>query len=227
MSEFSESLQLRSPRTEAAVELLLRAKAAGYVYPAKSGWVSFAFDPESLSRIVAACDQELLLHYSYAPDHLLRVDGYRPGAGRQVLLSVDLEGGKTRFARAATSALEIVDAAALERIARWAKAPDTSRGGARYAVAEAFGFARYRGFSFESEARVEVLEPGRVVVHGDGIRLASVDDEVEDLLRTLPPTRKGKAPSERRDDAEAEDLLQALADVTALLDERGAKDPPR
>lgn len=71
MSEFSESYQLRSERSEPAVELLRRANRKGYVFEPVNGWVTFVaekgtFEPDQL--IVAAASSPLL-HYVSAEDH--------------------------------------------------------------------------------------------------------------------------------------------------------------
>src|SRR5262249_7010639 len=81
---------------------------------------------------------------------------------------------------------------AADAIEQWARG---ERGPCEYVVAEQLRLPRYRWFSWRyveedpSEDRIEVDADGRVRTHEEAAHA-----EVEELLRTLPPTRKPSGP---------------------------------
>lgn len=233
MSEFSESLQLRSTDMADGVALLRAAKVAGFVFPANERWVAVVYaEPQLGSRTaldsILAVNRGLLLHYSFAADHGCSVDAYE-GAQRTKLLRVSFEGGKKRFASDDLIRLLQIDAENVARIQRWVETLFAAPRDARYVVAQAIGLDHYRWLSYayvdaDDTPELECLRvdaTGRVTPHG-----AANENELEELLSTLPPTKKGpRRAAAVRDDAEARDLLDALADVTKLLDDRTGKPP--
>src|SRR5262249_19591704 len=130
MSEFSESLQLRSDDSADGVALLRSAKVSGYVFPAGSGWVPIAYstgarigDSENLRRILDA-NRGLLVHSSYAEDHGCYVNVYE-GPNRVARLKAAFESENARFDRDAFERLGLLTPPAAVAIEGWvAKAHD-------------------------------------------------------------------------------------------------------
>jgi hypothetical protein len=96
-------------------------------------------------------------------------------------------------------------------------------------VGRAFGLARFRWFAYRYELdKVDACERIAVDIHPATEAEPTFADEIEDLLRTLPPTAKSKAPKPKPP-GNADDLVSALADVTEMLAARSraqAKKPP-
>ena len=70
MREFSESYHLRAGASADAVELLVRAGVAGYVFPEHNGWASFVADgtPFAPNDDLIEANQGTLLHWAYGGD---------------------------------------------------------------------------------------------------------------------------------------------------------------
>jgi hypothetical protein len=203
VSEFSDSFHLRSSDPADAIALLRAARVAGSVFPAENGWVSFVFErgtrigTKELAERVFAANKGLLVDYAYAADHGCWVSVYR-GPERVARLSVSFETPTCSFDREAFLELRLLTLAGADAIERWMR---HDQGPRDYVVAKQLGLPRYRWFA----RRYEVEEPseGAVEVDADGrvrTREEVLGDEIEDLLRTLPPTKKpaAKKPSAKK-----------------------------
>jgi hypothetical protein len=193
VSEFSDSFHLRTNDSADAIALLRAAGVPGSVFPAKTGWVSFVFErgmrvgTNELADRVFAANKGLLVDYAYAADHGCWVSVYR-GPERVARLRVSFETPSRSFDREALLQLGLLTPAGADAIDGWMREEQRSR---EYVVAEQLGLPRYRWFA----RRYEVEEPseGGVEVDADGrvrSQKEALEDEIEELLRTLPPTRK-------------------------------------
>lgn len=177
MSEFSESVHLRTENPYDAVDLLKRARVAGYVFPAHRGWVSFVHaqgaarvgDPDNRARLEEA-NRGVLLFYDYAADHGCWVqinEGNKP-VGR---FKASFEKPSARFDRGAFERLGLVSSAGANEIEQWMKRAhifhERSSTNA-YVIAERLGLPRYKWFSYRSELDAENVDPERIEVSADG-----------------------------------------------------------
>jgi hypothetical protein len=171
VSESSESVHLRSTNPNEAVELLKRAKVAGFVFPERNGWVSFVHsvnDPEDRFRVEQA-NTGLLLFYDYAEDHGVWVNIHE-GKKRVARLKASFGQPNAVFDRAAFERLGLLSAAGAAAVDGWVKRAHIwhERSRAKYFVAERLGLSRYQWFSYRSErermdaTRIEVLPDGSV-----------------------------------------------------------------
>lgn len=204
MSEFSEALYLRASSSDEGVALLRAAKVAGYVYPALNGWVPVVYAKgramgrdDGIGPILAANRGELV-HYAYAEDHGCWVDVYERDV-RVARLKASFEAQNARFDRAEMLARALLSAKDADRIEawvggahRWAERQEHDE----HVVAKALGLPRYAWFSREYEITNDTPDAGRIEVDAEGRireRAESFDAELEELLATLPPTRKPPA----------------------------------
>lgn len=161
MSEFSESLHLRSDDVNDVATLLGAAKVAGYVFPASKSWVSFVYDGdepparERFDRLIAA-NRGLLVHWDYAEEHGCNVTLYE-GAKRAGRLKVSFESRRTVFDRAAFVDKRALTPASAERIERW-----IAHAVPAYTAGEALGLEHYRLLSFElvKKSRARLVDAG-------------------------------------------------------------------
>jgi hypothetical protein len=193
VSEFSDSFHLRSDDPADAVALLRAARVAGHVFPAQNGWVSFVCErgtrigSDELAARVFAANTGLLVDYSYAEDHGCWVAVY-VGSERVARLKVSFETSSRSFDRDAFIRLGLFAPPAADAIEQWMWGEGRAR---EYVVAEQLRLPRYQWLAWRyaveapSEDRIEVDAEGRVRTQEDTAR-----DEIEELLRTLPPTRK-------------------------------------
>jgi hypothetical protein len=196
VSEFSDSFHLRATDPADAIALLRAAGVAGSVFPAENGWVSFVFERGSgigtkeLAERVFTANKGLLVDYSYAADHGCWVAVYL-GAERVARLTVSFETPSRSFDREAFLRLGLLAPAGADAIERWMHGDQRT---GDYVVAKQLGLPRYRWFArrYEldepSEGGVEVDADGSVRTHEEALK-----DEIEELLRTLPPTKKPAA----------------------------------
>jgi hypothetical protein len=160
VSEFSESLHLRTGDPSDAAALLGAAGVAGYLFPPASGWVSFVYDAdeppahERFDRIVKA-NRGLLVHWDYAEDHGCNVTLYE-GSKRAGRLKVSFESTRSTFDRAAFVDRGLLSPAAAERIERW-----LAHAVPAYTAAEALGLPHYRWLAFDLVAKSRALRPTR------------------------------------------------------------------
>jgi hypothetical protein len=216
MSEFSASFHLRTDDADDAVALLRRAKVAGFVYDAESGWSAIAHAEGSDDALVAA-NTGVLLQFEHAADHGCSVRAYH-ATSCVARLAVDFERSERRFDRAAFVAAKLLGVRASKALEK------DLRGGAgssvRDAIAGAFGLTRFKWLSYHYASTGDAPVAGRRHVSADG-RLAEPEHEA-DLAAVLHPTRARVArPQPRRAiSEEAREGLEALADLDALLRDR-------
>lgn len=185
-------------------------------------------------RMVEA-NEGTLLHYSYAEDHGCSVNVFEQrDRVCRLVVSFDSKRRRPRFDRDAFVQRSIMTAAAADSVELWlsGKRP---KGEDRYAVGEALGLPQFQWFSYryqvQDDAQVD-HSPGRVEVDANGkVHVADSHDlDIEELIRTLPPTKKKKARALNAGpplDPELTDALQALAEVSNLLASReGTKSKP-
>jgi hypothetical protein len=196
VSEFSDSFHLRTNDPADVIAMLRAAKVAGSVFPAQNGWVSFVFErglrvgSNELAERVFAANKGLLVDYAYAEDHGCWVSVYR-GPERVARLVCSFETPRRSFDRAAFLELGLLTPASADAIERWMRQGHRSRD---YVVAKQLELPRYRWFA----RRYEVDEPSEDGIEVDAEGHAQTNeeasnDEIEDLLRTLPPTKKPAA----------------------------------
>jgi hypothetical protein len=178
VSEFSESVHLRTENPYDVVELLKRAKVAGYVFPAHRGWVSFvhsqgtrAGDSDNRAKLEEANNKgSVLLFYDYAADHGCWVhihEGKKP-VGR---LKASFEQPSSRFDRATFERLALLSQIGANEIEAWVKRAHIFHersGNKAYVVAERLGLPRYKWFSYRSELDTQTIDPERIEVFADG-----------------------------------------------------------
>jgi hypothetical protein len=193
VSEFSDSFHLRANDPAGVVALLRAAGVAGSVFPAENGWVSFVFERGSrigtndLAERVFAANKGLLVDYAYAADHGCWVSVYR-GPERVARLIVSFETPSHSFDRQAFRELGLLTPAGVDAIERWMRGEQRPH---EYVVAEQLQLPRYKWFArrYEveqpSEDAIGVDADGRVRTHEEVL-----NDEIDELLRTLPPTKK-------------------------------------
>lgn len=214
MSEFSSSLHLHDASLDTVVELLRRAKVAGFVFPPEHGWTAFtALDP---ARVIAA-NEARLVHYDFSSDHELRVEAF-DGRKRLARLKVDFEQLRARFEGPKFVAHGLMTGAGVRLVKQWLET-----GGPRGAavVAKALGLTRFRWLSHAYELENDDPSVGRVEVDTSGAVRAAGPDAVQQraIVEALeaPLTdamRRGTANPDFTDE------LQALAEVSKTLGER-------
>jgi hypothetical protein len=200
MSEFSDSFHLRSTDPQDAIALLRRAKAPGYVFPPADGFVTFVCPrDEDVPKAVLAANVGLLIDYSFAEDHGCWVDVYERDA-KVASLSVDFDEQRAHFERSKFIAKGLLDAGAAEDVARWIRgSPDAEARSGReaYVIARKLRLPRFAWLSYRYAQTDETPPEGRIEVDRSGrtrtIEEAEMDD-IGELLATLPPTRKPRAP---------------------------------
>ena len=175
MSEFSESAHLRSNNPEEAIDLLRRAKVAGYVFPASNGWVSFVYsqgtrigDSENRFRLEEA-NKGTLLFYDYAGDHGCWVtlhEGKKP-VGR---IKASFERPNAAFDRAPFERLGLLSTAGASAIDAWVKRAHVwhERSRVPHLVAERLGLPRYRWLSYSGQLTIDEPDPKRIEVSSNG-----------------------------------------------------------
>ncbi len=172
MGEVSESAHLRTENVEHAVALLKRAKVAGYVFPARNGWVSFVHEPGDENRLdLTQANEKLLVFYDYAADHGCWVTVY-DGKKPVTRLKAPFDRPNAAFDRRAFESLELLSPAGSAAIEAWIKKAHLfhERLRAPHLVAERLHLPRYAWFSHLSERtnaapdaqRIEVLADGKV-----------------------------------------------------------------
>ncbi|MDP3232058.1 MAG: hypothetical protein Q8N26_04740 [Myxococcales bacterium] len=206
MSEFSSSLHLHDASLDAVVELLRRAKVAGFVFPPEHGWIAFtALDP---ARVIAA-NEGRLVHYDFSSDHELLVEAF-DGQKRLARMKVDFEQPRARFEAPKFVAHGLMTRAGVRKVEQWLETGG-SRGAA--VVAKALGLTRFRWLSHAYELANDDPAVGRVEVDKRGaVRAAGPDEALEPPLTAAMP--RGTT------NADFADELQALADVSKTLSER-------
>jgi hypothetical protein len=154
VSEFSESFHLVATKASEAVDLMLRAKVDGFVFPPKKKdkLVTFVCQREgdAHDRLVAA-NTGVLIRYEHHPDH----------GGSEVEVFQD-----TRLvARWRKKIFDADDFVALGLLtAKAAGALSASTAKEKHAVAKALGLPRYAWLSYEYQLADDVDEPGRIEV---------------------------------------------------------------
>ncbi len=175
MSEFSESLHVRSSSRQDAVSLLERADGRGIVYAPAGGWVSFVCGalPADVADVVAArpdvppmvaewmalqearkamvrrmvaLEAPPLLHYAYAADHECLVVLYV--SGRAVgKLEVSFEEPRVQFDPAPFVKHGILSEAASAELAAWCASPSSVE--EPHIAARCFGLTNFAWLSFD------------------------------------------------------------------------------
>lgn len=242
MSEFSESIHLRSDDVNDVATLLGAAKVAGYVFPASKGWVSFVYDGdepparERFDRIIAA-NRGLLVHWDYAEDHGCNVTLYE-GAKRAGRLRVSFESRRAVFDRPAFVDKGVLTPPAAERIERW-----VAHAVPAYTAGEALGLQHFRWLSFKRvkksrgargeqaphaknaldqaesayEAAIEIDSSGRLVEHEPPLALeeGTEANRWEVLAKTVLRKWVEAGSIELEPDESLTSLADALSDVLA------------
>jgi hypothetical protein len=201
MSEFSESLFIRSNTIQSAIDLLRAARVAGYAFPSENGWVPVAYsrgahagETRNLQSILAANPGELL-HYSYAEDHGCWVDLYERDVcvGR---LKASFEQQNARFDRGEFVSRRLLTNESADATEAWVASAhryDARKERDEYIVARALGLPRFAWFSYEYELTTDAPDEARIEIDREGQardRAVALEAEIDDLLATLPPTRK-------------------------------------
>jgi hypothetical protein len=201
MSEFSESLFVRSNTIQSAIDLLRAAGVAGYAFPSENGWVPFAYsrgahvgDTRNLQSILAANPGELL-HYSYAEDHGCWVDLYERDV-RVGRLKASFEQQNARFDRGEFLSRRLLTDEGADATEAWVASAhhyDARKKRDEYIVARALGLPRFAWFSYEYELTTDAPDEARIEIDREGRardRAVALQAEIDDLLATLPPTRR-------------------------------------
>lgn len=191
MSEFSQSLHLRSTSADDVVALLRRAKVPGVVMPpSASGWVTsyppLSSDPFSggradLERILALGPPGPLVVWDFAEDHGLRVEVFEHGKLTAALDTAWETREVRRFDRATFVRLGLLSFRDAADVAAWLDrfTPD-------YLVAERMGLSHYRWADAERAWRAfdaGTLPAGARLVLRDGTVSGAAERESEDAAR--------------------------------------------
>lgn len=180
MSEFSQSLHLRSTSSDEAVDLLVRAQVPGVVRAPVNGWVTL-YPPlfvdvrdgrrKDLDRILALATATPLVLWDYAEDHGMTVDVYRDGRLRAVL-DTTWETGEVRYWDHETFvALGLLTPFDVTEIDDW-----LARCAAGYLVAEKLGLSGYAWV--DADRAWQAFEAGRLP---PGTRLVRRDGTIATL----------------------------------------------
>lgn len=170
MGEVSESLHLRSENPKDAVALLKRAEVAGFVFPARNGWVSIACTLGSEDRFMLEQENKgLLLFYEYSADHGCWVNLHE-GKKRIARISAPFGAPAPVFDRGVFEKLELVVPAGAAAIGDWVKRAHVwhERQRTPYVVAERLHLPRYQIFSYARELGRPDPDPERISVSADG-----------------------------------------------------------
>lgn len=192
MSEDSASFHLRTSNPAHAVELLRRARVPGFVFPPGNGFVTFVCPRDEATReAVTTANLGLLFEYAYAADHGCSVSVYERDV-KVASLRARFEEQRARFDRDAFIDIGLVDVRAANAIAEWVRGEgaDDAR---EHLVAKKLGLPRFAWLSYRYARADEAPIAGRVEVDRRG-RTRTAEDaaraEIDELLATLPPTRK-------------------------------------
>lgn len=220
MSEFSESLHLRTRSASAAANLLRRAGAVGFVLPPLGGFCAIAVKRGSLDRVVAA-NRGTLLAYDYAGDHGCSIAAY-VGTERVARLSMSFETPRRRFDRSAFVTRKLLTERAASELQKTLDG-DGVPGAAE--LARPFGITRFRWFSYDYERSATFPAEGRVHVGEESPAPTDhVDEEMKALMATISAPRMAEASTARNDatpmSVEVREGLEALADLQRILDDR-------
>jgi hypothetical protein len=205
MSEFSESLFVRSHTIQSAIDLLRAAGVAGFAFPSENGWVPVAYsrgahigDTRNLQSILAA-NPGALLHYSYAEDHGCWLDLYERDV-RVGRLKASFEQQNARFDRGEFLSRRLMTTEGADATEAWVAGAHRYLAREKrdeYIVARALGLPRFAWFSYEYELGTDVPDEARIEIDREGRvrdRAGALQAEIDDLLETLPPTRKRLPP---------------------------------
>lgn len=192
MSEDSASFHLRTSNPAHVVELLRRARVPGFVFPPANGYCTFVCPRDAAARdAVIAANLGLLVDYAYAADHGCTVNVYERDV-KVASLKAAFEEPRARFDRDAFIDIGLVDIRAADAIAEWVRG-DRGDDAHEHLVAEKLGLPRFASLSYRDALADEAPSPGRIEVDRDGRSRTAEDaarDEIDELLATLPPTRK-------------------------------------
>lgn len=170
MAEVSDSLHLRSENPKDAVALLKRAEVAGFVFPARNGWVSIACTLSSEDRFMLEQENKgLLLFYEYSGDHGCWVNLHE-GKKRIARISAPFGAPAPVFDRAVFEKLNLVVPAGAGAIGEWVKRAHVwhERQRTPYVVAERLHLPRFQLFSYQRELERPDPDPERVSVSAEG-----------------------------------------------------------
>lgn len=170
MAEVSDSLHLRTENPKDAVALLKRAEVAGFVFPARSGWVSIACTLSSEDRFMLEQENKgLLLFYEYSGDHGCWVNLHE-GKKRIARISAPFGQPAPVFDRAVFEKLGLVLPAGAAAIGDWVKKAHVwhERQRTPYVIAERLHLPRYQLFSYQRELERPDPDPERISVSAEG-----------------------------------------------------------
>jgi hypothetical protein len=205
VAELSESGHLRTENAEHAVALLKRAKVPGFVFPARSGWVSFVYPPGDESRFdLAQANERLLVLYEYAADQGCWVTVY--DARKPITrLRVAFDRPNSAFDRRAFESFELVSPAGATAIEAWSKRAHLlhERVSAPYLVAERLHLPRYAWFSFVSEQTKAQPEAQRIEVLPNGMVKRPPKPVAPHVAATSPVKTKAKTKVNAKANAKA------------------------
>lgn len=200
MSEFSDSFHLRATDPQDVIALLRCAKVPGYVFPPANGFVTFVCPrDEDVRQAVLGANVGLLIDYSFAADHGCWVNVYERDTN-VASLSVDFDEQRARFERTKFIAKGLLDAGAAEDVAQWIRgSPDAEApsGGQAHVIARKLRLPHFAWLSYHYAQTDDTPPEGRIEVDRSGRTRTTEEAEmvdIDELLATLPPTRKPRAP---------------------------------
>jgi hypothetical protein len=229
VSELSESIHLRTENPREAVELLRRAKVAGYVFPPRNGWVSVVHsrgakpgDDEGRFRLEEA-NKGLLLFYDYAAEHGCWVtvhNGKKPVAR----IKATFDQPRPLFDRAAFERLGLMSSLGGAAVEQWVKRAHVwhERSRTPYMVAERLGLPRHQWFSYASEMTTERKDPERIEVHADG-RVNAPPKKPAPHVAVAPPKKATKKDAAKKKGAAKPAKKRASAPKKAAKKAKKAK----
>lgn len=150
--------------------LLKRAEVAGFVFPARNGWVSIACTLSSEDRFMLEQENKgLLLFYEYSADHGCWVNLHE-GKKRIARISAPFAQPAPVFDRAVFEKHELAVPAGAAAIGDWVKRAHVwhERQRTPYVVAERLHLPRYQIFSYARELGRPDPDPERISVSADG-----------------------------------------------------------
>jgi hypothetical protein len=200
VSEVSESGHLRTENAEHAVALLKRAKVPGFVFPARNGWVSFAYPPGDENRFdLAQANEKLLVLYEYAADQGCWVTVYQ-GKKPMTRLRAAFDRPNAAFDRRAFESLELVSPAGGAAIEAWSRQAHLlhERMRAPHLVAERLHLPRYAWFSFLGEQTRPGPDAQRIEVLANGTVKRPPKPSAPHVAVAKPPATKAKAPPKKK-----------------------------
>ncbi len=199
MSEFSDSFHLRATDPQDAIALLQRAKVPGYVFAPASGFVTFVCPRDTASHeAVIAANLGRLVHYAFSADHGCAVDVFDRDA-KVASLAVDFDEARAHFERSKLIASGLLDAKNADAISRWIRGSaevENRSANAAHVIARSLRLPHFAWLSYDyarsaddpPEDRIEVDPSGRTRSVAEAAR-----EEIDELLATLPPTRRPAA----------------------------------